>query len=440
MTKTANPPLQEEPARVLLPPSVRSRAALGLTAAAAVGRFELQVCRNCNAAQYPPREACHRCLSSLLEWKLQDGGGELLAETTLLHSHAEFFRERLPIRLGLVRLDSGPTAVVYLRNEVPPAPTRVKIGTRLDKAGQAALVASAESGATNTGDAGMTDSRHLQEMSCDPRGRKVLVTDAGSAVGIALVRSLVAAGVETVWAGYRPGAAKSGGLGDVLGGFKQVNLLPLDVTSSASVEEAAAQIGAQVDVVINNAEVHQFQGREPGASGAAAALADSTHASDGTHTSGSVGSAAQAQMDTNYFGLLRLMQSFGPHMRARAAAANSTVTAWVNLLSIYALSSCPGQSTLSASKAAALSLSQGLRAEMLSAGIRVINVFPGPVDDEWNKAVPPPKLAPDTLARAMVKALQDGVEDVYPGEVAQDWFARWRENPKVLERELAATR
>ena len=42
------------------------------------------------------------------------------------------------------------------------------------------------------------------------------------------------------------------------------------------------------------------------------------------------------------------------------------------------------------------------------------------------------------LASAIVKALREGIEDVYPGDVAQEWVERWRENPKVLERELAA--
>ena len=74
---------------------------------------------------------------------------------------------------------------------------------------------------------------------------------------------------------------------------------------------------------------------------------------------------------------------------------------------------------------------------MRQAGIRVINLFPGPIDDEWNQTMPPPKLAPAAVASAIVKALRDGVEDVYPGEVAQEWLERWRENPKVLERELA---
>ncbi len=69
--------------------------------------------------------------------------------------------------------------------------------------------------------------------------------------------------------------------------------------------------------------------------------------------------------------------------------------------------------------------------------IRVVNVFPGPIDDEWNQNLPPPKVAPAALASAIVKALKEGIEDVYPGDVAQEWVERWRENPKVLERELA---
>jgi len=70
--------------------------------------------------------------------------------------------------------------------------------------------------------------------------------------------------------------------------------------------------------------------------------------------------------------------------------------------------------------------------------VRVINVFPGPIDDEWNQALPPPKIAPTGLAAAVVDALRSGGEDVYPGDVAQEWLARWRDNPKALERELAA--
>ena len=46
-------------------------------------------------------------------------------------------------------------------------------------------------------------------------------------------------------------------------------------------------------------------------------------------------------------------------------------------------------------------------------------------------------MTPEALASAIVRALKEGVEDVYPGDVAQEWVERWRDNPKVLERELA---
>jgi NAD(P)-dependent dehydrogenase (short-subunit alcohol dehydrogenase family) len=182
------------------------------------------------------------------------------------------------------------------------------------------------------------------------------------------------------------------------------------------VTELAGSIGGKVDIVVNNAEVHRTFG---------------IGARRGTDV-------AKAEMDINYFGLLRLAQEFGPALKGRSADGATGATAWVNLLSIYALSNFPPHGTFSASKAAAHSLAQCLRAEMRPAGIRVINVFPGPIDDEWNQHTPPPKLAPTALANAIVKALRDGVEDVYPGDVAQEWLERWRDNPKVLERELAA--
>jgi uncharacterized OB-fold protein len=132
-----------------------------LTAAAARGRFELQVCRLCGAVQYPPREACHRCLGSTLDWTLQDGAGELISETLLFHSHDEFFRAYLPIRLGLVKLDCGPTAIVYVADAVPATPARVRVAVCLDKAGNAALVAMAANAGTKNGRAGSVEDTHV---------------------------------------------------------------------------------------------------------------------------------------------------------------------------------------------------------------------------------------------------------------------------------------
>src|SRR3954465_13884951 len=83
-----------------LPPGSRSRVALGLTAAAAQGRFELQECRECGRVQYPPREACENCLSIKLAWRRQSGEGELLAATTLNHSNDLFFPARPALQVG----------------------------------------------------------------------------------------------------------------------------------------------------------------------------------------------------------------------------------------------------------------------------------------------------------------------------------------------------
>ena len=82
----------------------RGRTALGMTAAAAEGRFELQVCQRCAAVQYPPRDACHRCLSPQLRWTAQQGGGELISETVLASQQ----RSVLP-RAAAVAARPGPS-------------------------------------------------------------------------------------------------------------------------------------------------------------------------------------------------------------------------------------------------------------------------------------------------------------------------------------------
>ena len=52
--------------------------------------------------------------------------------------------------------------------------------------------------------------------------------------------------------------------------------------------------------------------------------------------------------------------------------------------------------------------------------------------------MPPPKVAPSALARAVVRALQQGLEDVFVGDIAEDIRARLAVNPKALERELGS--
>ena len=123
-------------------------------------------------------------------------------------------------------------------------------------------------------------------------------------------------------------------------------------------------------------------------------------------------------------------------MRGRGADGVNAATAFVNLLSVYALMNWPAYGAHSAAEAACLSAAQAMRAELRPGGVKVVNVFVGPLETEWFQTVPPPKVTPSALAKAVVDALRQGVEDVYVGDVAQDIRARLAVNPKALEREL----
>ena len=392
----------------VVPPWTRSRVALGMTAAAARGSFELQQCSECGRIQYPPREMCSSCLSVALSWTPVDGSGELISETELNHSHDLFFRERLPWRLGLVKLACGPSVMTHLHGDVPEPPCTVRVDARLDRAGRGVLIAFPAKEAPN-----MADDKQLREMTCDPKFRKVLITDGKSAVGQAMVRALADAGASLIWVGHAEPWKQPPGFKE-LESISEVTLVPLDLTDARAVREAGGSLGGRVDILINTAEAHRTHG------------VASRYGTD----------VARLEMDVNYFGLLRLAQEFGPAMQFRGADGQNSAVAWVNILSVFALSNFPAHGTYSASKAAAFSLTQCMRAEFKPNALRVINVFPGPIDDEWNQLIPPPKLAPERLAADVVAALKDGVEDVYPGAVAKEWFSRYREDPKILEREL----
>ncbi|WP_407277901.1 SDR family NAD(P)-dependent oxidoreductase [Aromatoleum evansii] len=412
MTDAAPKPKRKNPvARTrlpTLPPASRSRAALGLARAAAEGRFEMQACADCGAVQYPPREVCGSCLSERLDWREVANGGTLIATTTLRHSNDAYFRERLPWRVGTVKMDAGPSVVAHVHEDCHEA-GRVRLALKLDRSGQAVLHALPAEDTPN-----MNDSPQLRETHCDPKHRRVLVTDGRSTLGRAMVKALLDAGASTVFVGDPATWKADAGFDAFVASDPRLVPVALDVTDTDSVDRLAASIGAKVEILINTAD-HLRDGGV-------------MHARD-------VGLARDA-FDVNVLGLMRLAQAFGPTMCFRAADGTHGAVAWVNLLSIHALAALPARGAWSASKAAALSAALTLRAEFGGAGIRVMNVFPGPIDDEWEQLTPPPKLAPSTVAAAVVRGLRDGVEDLYVGDVAEELRARLRDNHKAVEREL----
>lgn len=389
------------------PPEARSRASLALSAAAAEGRFALQVCDECQTVQYPPRDACVSCIGTDLRWTDVSPKGHLLAETTVRTSTKLFFRERAPWRMGSVKLDVGPVVLCHIHGDCVRGGA-VKLLNRLDKSGQGVLIATPLERSDH-----MEDDPQLRALSAHPKHRRILITDAWNPNTPALAQALLDAGAATVFVGeaesWRPHPNR-----DILAKMANVEVLPLDVTDTSSVQKLAGEIGGKTDILINNARFLR-----PG----------------GVLSRGDTG-FARDEMDVNYLGLMRLAQAFGPGMCARTADGVNSAAAWVNILSAYALSNTPDYGCFSASNAAAYSLSQSLRGEFRSSGLRVMNVFVGPTDDDWHAPLSPPKVLPQGLARSVVAGLIDGLEDVFCGDIAKDIRDRWQQNAKVLEREM----
>ena len=195
MTEALFPPPKKNPQKRSIkptrPPEVRSRASLGLTAAAAEGRFALQQCTHCSAWQYPPRDACVNCLSTDLEWNEIAAEGTLIAETTVQTSPRLYYRERMPWRMGTVQLDAGPVILAHLHEDVAEK-SRVRMIARLDRAGQGVLVAMPVEDTPL-----MEDASLMRELTADPKHRRILITDARASNAPAIAKSLLDAGAAT---------------------------------------------------------------------------------------------------------------------------------------------------------------------------------------------------------------------------------------------------
>lgn len=234
-----------------------------------------------------------------------------------------------------------------------------------------------------------------------------LVTGANRGIGEALVLELLAMGAARVYAACRT----SGSAGHLVEqGAGRVIEITMDVTSDQEVARAA-QVCGDVSLLINNAGLSQFGRRLIGSSDI---------------------SGAQAEMDVNYFGVLRTCRAFAPSLKSQGGGAI------VNILSAAALSNVPILGTYSASKAAAYSLTQGVRAELAGQGTLVCAVFVGSVDTRMAASVKEvPKVTAQYTAQMTLGGLQRREEEIDADPMTIDIRARLARDPKKLERFLA---
>ena len=191
-------------------------------------------------------------------------------------------------------------------------------------------------------------------------GKVVLVTGASSGIGEAIATRLASEGWR-VFGTSRKGGATRGG----------VELLTLDVCSDASVQagvELVLRQAGRIDALVNNA---------------------------GYLLSGAIEEAtleeARSQLETNFFGVVRMVKAVLPAMRKTRSGHIVAVSSLAGLVPV------PFWGFYSASKFAVEGYMETLRHELKPLGIKVAMVEPGAIHTpfyENPKATPMPEYSP----------------------------------------------
>jgi hypothetical protein len=140
---------------------------------------------------------------------------------------------------------------------------------------------------------------------------------------------------------------------------------------------------------------------------------------------------AREEIEVNYIAPLRVTKAFAPTLIKNEGAV-------LNMLTILARVSLPFMGSYCASKAAALSFTQGLRGELAPKGVRVVGALPGAIETRMTAMLTIPKMAPADAAREILDGFEAGEEDIYVGDTARGLAEGLKHDPKGVERQLAS--
>jgi NAD(P)-dependent dehydrogenase (short-subunit alcohol dehydrogenase family) len=209
-------------------------------------------------------------------------------------------------------------------------------------------------------------------------GSVALVTGANRGLGEVYARELVARGAAKVYGAARnPAAVTEPG----------VTPVALDITDPGRIAQVAAQC-ADVTLLVNNAGVLKYS----------------------TFTGAPNLDAARAEMETNYFGTLSMCRAFAPVLAANGGGAI------VNMLSVTSFYSNPFDASYGASKAAAWSLTNGVRLELHHQHTLVVAVHASFIDTDMAALTDAPKDTPESVARQALEAVESGQIEVLADE------------------------
>jgi NAD(P)-dependent dehydrogenase (short-subunit alcohol dehydrogenase family) len=204
----------------------------------------------------------------------------------------------------------------------------------------------------------------------DIEGSTALITGANRGLGRHFAQQLLDRGAAKVYA-----TARDPRTIDIDG----VVALALDVTDPAQVA-AAAQAAPDVNLLINNAGV-----------------------STGTDLVTGDLDRIRLELDTNLYGMLAMVRAFAPQLSGGAI---------LNVLSRLSWLSFQGANAYAVSKAAAWSLTNGIRLELAEQGTLVTGVLLSSTDTDMMAGWDIPKNDPADVVRAALDGLEAGELEV----------------------------
>ena len=233
-------------------------------------------------------------------------------------------------------------------------------------------------------------------MSFEVKGKVALVTGANRGIGKAIVESLFDHGASKVYVAVRT-LSTAQPLVDQYG--DKAVPLHIDLSNPETIS-SAPENASDVELVINNAGI----------------------LNNATPLDEDAIETLQDEINVNVFGLMRMARAFAPVLKANGGGA------LVQLNSVASMKNFSDFATYSASKAAAYSITQGLREKLEEQGTLVVSVHPGPIDTDMVAQAGLQDMAepPSLVADAIIDALKAGEFHVFPDSMAKQIGEQYR--------------
>ncbi|MCU1498385.1 MAG: short-chain dehydrogenase [Acidimicrobiales bacterium] len=234
-------------------------------------------------------------------------------------------------------------------------------------------------------------------MGYDATGKRVLVTGASSGIGAALAEAFARAGATVGIC-----ARREDRLAEVLERCRQHSpdsrMWVTDLADPAVVDrlavDAVGEMGG-VDVLVNNAGIPRRR-----------------------HVTKLDPTVVEDTMRINYLSPIRLTLALLPQMLERGEGRI------INVSSVAATLSSPGEAAYDASKAAVTAFSESMAVDLWDTGVKVLVVYPGLVDTELFQIPDNDPVATD-LVPVPVGELVDAVFEALASGAAQVYVPAW---------------